>query len=186
MELSRREKDQWLDEKDRREGKKSLFYFGKFILGYDLEEKPHRAVCDFIQNGGLKTMALLPRGTFKTTIVSQIYPVWLIVNNPNIRILLDSVVLRNSERNLGVIKNIFERNERLKYLYGVFMDKERWTQPEITVSKRTNYNLKEPTVGTASIDTTEVGPHWDVIIPDDLHNEDNSRDRKSTRLNSSH
>ena len=175
--LSRREKDHWLDEKDKREGLKSLYYFGKFILGFDLEEQPHREVCEFVQSTHPLTLMLLPRGSFKTTIISQIYPVWLMMKNPNVRILLDSVVLKNSERNLAVIKSILESNERLRYLFGDHVNAKKWTQNEITSKLRVNYKLRDPTIGTTSVDTAEIGTHWDYIIPDDLHNEDNSRNK---------
>lgn len=174
-------KREWLDKRDKEEGLKSLYYFGKFILGYQLEEKPHREMCDFVQYCVLvhkKGLQLVPRGTYKTTIVSQILPLWMIARDANIRILLDSVVLKNSERNLEVIKNMISRNERFCSLYGNYKDKDNWRAGEIIVSKRTNLSLKEPTVGTSSVDTIEVGPHWDLIIPDDLHNEKNTKTRE--------
>lgn len=177
IKMSRREKDQWLDEKDKREGRRSLYYFGKYILGFDLEENPHREVCDFVQNAGPLALALLPRGSYKTTIVSHIYPVWRLIDNPNIRILLDSVILRNSERNLDVIKNILEQNERLKYLFGDHYNSKKWTQSAITSKLRTMYRLKDPTIGTSSVENMEIGSHWDLIIPDDLHNEHNTKNR---------
>ena len=181
----RQKKREWLDERDKREGLKSLYYFGKFILGYDLEEKPHKEMCDFVQKCVLvhkKGLQLVPRGTFKTTIVSQILPLWMIAKDPNIRILLDSVVLKNSERNLEVIKNMIARHDRFISLYGNYKDKENWRTNEIIVSKRSNLSLKEPTIGTSSVDTIEVGPHWDLIIPDDLHNEKNTKNRDQIEI----
>lgn len=177
----RKEKQEMLDEYDRREGRKSLYYFGKFVLGFDLEENPHKEMCDFVQHCVLihkKGLQLVPRGTFKTTIVSQILPLWMIIRNPNIRILLDSVVLKNSERNLEVIKNLISSHDRFNSLFGNFKDKDQWRTGDIIVSKRTSLTLKEPTIGTSSVDTIEVGPHWDLIVPDDLHNEKNTKTRE--------
>lgn len=173
--MPRASRDEWLDEKDKRESKKSLFYFGKFILGYDLYINPHRDICDFVQSCGESGLLLLPRGSFKTTIVSQIYPLWLLINNPNIRILLDSEVLRNSERNLGVIKRTLQGHQRFIQLFGDMVQPNTWTNSEITIKGRTNLALKESTINTSSVDTVEVGPHYDVIIPDDLHSEKNSK-----------
>lgn len=171
------DRQELLDEKDRREGLKSLFYFGKFVLGYDLEVDPHKEICDFVQDveGNPKELLLLPRGIFKTTIVSQIYPVWLAVKDPNVRILLDSEVLKNSERNLRVVKETLAYNQRLRDLYGVLANAGDGNLNELTIRTRTNRKLKEPTFGTSSVDTVDVGPHWDFIICDDLHSEHNSK-----------
>lgn len=157
----------------------SLFYLAKFILGYkDMEPQPHVGICDFAetvafeakdplrpnQTGGLD---MEPRGVFKTTVFSQALPVLAILRNPNIRILLTSSVLPNSTDNLGVIKNHFEHNPRLRHLYGDFKG-DLWVTEEMTVSRRTRIDLKEPTVRAASVGKVQVGPHYDLIIADDL------------------
>jgi len=172
------QRDEWLDEKDRRESLSSLYYFGKFVLGYDLEKQPHLEVCDFIQDMVMeKGMLLLPRGSFKTTIVSQILPVWLALKNQNTRILLYSEVLKNSVRNLEVVKNLFTQNMRLRQLFGTLVGKDDGNQYSLTINTRKNYRLKEPTFGTASLETVDVGPHYDWILVDDLHSEKNTQNR---------
>ena len=177
--LSRDTAQAQLEELDRRGGQESLYYLAKFVLGYkDMQPQPHVEICRFAeqvafvpkdsarpnQSGGLD---MEPRGVFKTTVFSQALPVFLILQNPNIRILLTSSVLPNSTDNLGVVKRHFEHNQRLRHLFGDYVG-ELWVTEEMTVAKRTRMDLKEPTVRAASVGKIQVGPHYDVIIADDL------------------
>jgi len=173
--LSRAELQGQLEAADRKWGLESLYYFARFNLGYDaMQPWPHKEVCKFAEDvirNHTRGMDLEPRGAFKTSIFSQAIPAWLIVHDPDTRILLDSVVLQNSVDNLGVIKAHFEK-PRVKFLYGNFVG-QKWTTEEITVSKRTKTNLKEPTVRCASVEKIQVGPHYDWIIADDLVSKEN-------------
>lgn len=176
---NREERDAWLDEKDRRESAKSLFYFGKFVLGYDLEVEPHLAFCDFVQEETRpKILTLMPRGSFKTTVVSQIYPLWLAIRNPNVRILLYSESLKNSMRNLEVIQQTIQKNARFRHLYGELAGKDDGNQYALFIKTRTNWRLKEPTFGTGSLETVDNGQHWDYILCDDLHSEKNTTSKE--------
>lgn len=169
---------QRLIEVDRRSGRDSLYYFSKKILGYGrMEKKPHADVCDFIQavmDKHKRGLDLEPRGSFKTTQASQALPIWLLERDPNLRILLDSSVLQNSIDNLGVIKNHYMGNEKLRFLYGDDVG-DHWVTEEITVKRRTRMDLKEPSIRCASLERVQVGPHYDVIIADDLVTDLNSR-----------
>lgn len=176
--LSRKEKEALLDEFDRRKGLKDLFFFSKHIIGLDVVEQTHGEVCEFLSDRGKRLLLIMmPRGSFKTTISTQAYAAWRLAQDPNLRILLDSEVLQNSLNNLGVIKRIFEGHARFRSLFGDYTSK-LWTQDHITIGKRTKITLKEPSVTASSIETVQVGPHYDEIICDDLHSEKNSRTRE--------
>ncbi len=176
--LSRSQKVAWLNEYDRRQSLKSLFYFGKQVIGYDLVPDTHLETCEMLdEQTNRSLLLLLPRGSFKTSIASQLYVVRRLIENPNLRFLLDSEVLQNSQNNLGVIKRIFESHPRVRSIWGDFTSKV-WTQDYITVGKRTNFTLKEPSVTATSIDTVNIGTHYDEIICDDLHSEKNTKSRE--------
>lgn len=168
---------QALREFDREQGLRSTFYLGRRILGYQLDPQPHREICSFIDDKNKKSKLLLaPRGCFKTSIISQAYVTRRIIENPDIRILLDSVALTNSQDNLRVVRRSFEGNQKLRELYGEFHGKsDTWNDTEFVVCKRTNMRLAAPTVRAAGIDKIQIGPHYDLIIADDLHNKDNYR-----------
>lgn len=167
-----------LIEIDKRLGKESLYYFAKKILGYSkMERKPHGDVCEYAQsilNTHRFGLDLEPRGTFKTTQFSQALPIFALQQNPDLRILLDSSVLQNSIDNLRVIKSHYEGNEKLRFLYGDNVG-AYWVTEEITVKARKNPRLKEPSIRCASVDRVQVGPHYDIIIGDDLVTDLNCR-----------
>lgn len=167
-----------LETADKVGGRESLFYLAKNILGYrELVHNPHQQVCKFAEDvvfKDLNGLDLEPRGSFKTTVFSQALPIWLLIRNPDLRILLDSAVLQNSIDNLRVVKQHFEGGEKLRYLFGNFVG-EYWTTEEITVRTRKRRDLKEPSVRCASVERVQVGPHYDVIIADDLVSDENSK-----------
>jgi len=169
---------QQLIEYDREHGLNSTFYLGRRILGYNFDDRPHRGICKFVD--GVETtkkgILLDPRGCYKTSVVSQAFVTRRIIKNPNIRILLDSVALTNSVNNLKVVRGFFEAHVKLRELYGDFRSKDKaWNDGEFTVSKRTDLKLKEATVTASSIDKVQIGPHYDLIIADDLHNWENTQ-----------
>lgn len=168
-----------LEETERRCGRESLYYFNKKILGYDLmQRKPHEEVAKFIQQVAMtdkEGLILEPRGSFKTTQITQGFVVWLLACvDVNLRILLDSAVLQNSIDNLRVIKAHFEQNQKLRYLFGDMVG-SYWVTEELTVKTRTRTDLKEPSVRCASVERVQVGPHYDVIVCDDLVDKLNSK-----------
>jgi hypothetical protein len=106
--------------------------------------------------------------------MTQAYSVWKIIKNPNIRVLLDSVSMSNSEDNTKVIERHLESNEQLRFLYGDHSGKKVvWNNTEFFSAMRTNISLKEPTVRAAAQGKVQIGPHYDLIIPDDEHDKDN-------------
>lgn len=113
--------------------------------------------------------------THNTTIVSCNWVIQRILENPNIRILLTNEKEENAKKFLSIIRNHFENNQMLRYIYGDFVSKQtKWTEYEFTVSNRTKY-LKEPTVMIGSIDKSSVSLHTDLIIEDDLQSRLNTQ-----------
>ena len=162
----------------------SLFYFDKLILGYkDMDESVHLQLGEFVNKRYLDPidegkskpfkLVLLPRGSFKSSVVTIGYTVQSIVKNPNIRILIANEKLDNAKTFLSEIKGHFESNEILRNFYGDFISKFGWREDSIIVSKRTK-NLKEPTVSCAGVEVVKVGMHYDLIIMDDLVSDQNS------------
>lgn len=183
-----------LNEAIKSEISKSLYWFDKIALGYDkMELHAHWQLCEFIEgrysdnkerSGNRFKLVLMPRNSFKTSVVTVGYPIKKIVENPNIRILIANATFDNAKKFLSEIKGHFEKNEILRALYGDFVSKDSWTKEEITISQRTK-NLKEPTISTAGIGVGTTGMHYDLIILDDLVNEKNitSRDMMEQVIN---
>ncbi len=154
-----------------------FFYFSKRILNYDFDEQPHRESCNYISDPNKPyKIFLAPRGSFKTSQISQAYPTWRIIKDPEIRILLDSVSLPNSEGNTRVIERHLEHNKRLRFLYGDHSGKKaKWNDGEFISALRKRIDLKESTVTASAQGKIQIGPHYGLIVGDDEHDKDNFR-----------
>lgn len=185
-----------------------LFYLAKHILHYDLlEEAVHEDVCKYAESlylahpsdwvqpeetqgtgledqfhqGNTSLLLLLPRGTFKTSLVTIAYAIQRTLHDPNVRILLDSETFSKSKAFLAEIKGHMESNEEFreifKVIHGVYPNEGRkkellWSDSQINLACR-NKPRKEPTFSCAGIDVTKNGMHYDIAICDDLHSEQN-------------
>ena len=102
-----------------------LYDFNKDILGYDkIEEQPHRLMCDSVQYGSNRQLHLWPRGHFKTTVITIGYTLYLLAENPNLRIFIGNSVLANAKSFLREIKGHLKDNEKLKEIMGNTVNKD--------------------------------------------------------------
>ena len=133
----------------------------------------HKELADHIQLNGPKVGAEVPRGHYKTTICTEGYPIWRLINNPNDRILIGNAVIGNSIKYLGIIARHFETNQIFRWLFPeVIPDfgKTKWTQTEIVINRKEEW--REPSIQAIGVGGTAVGLHFPCIIKDDLVNED--------------
>ncbi len=169
----------------RRRGKKDLYFFARDILGYKLMvPHVHRPMCDFIMreiprgdNEQATKIDLEPRGSFKSTVGTVAYSLWLLINNQNITILITNEKLDKAKGFLKEIKGHITENEKFKLLYGeLSCDKkmgQRWSDVRIDIATRTKYGAA-PSIEASSVESSETGKHVDVIIADDLVGKSNS------------
>jgi predicted phage terminase large subunit-like protein len=149
---------------------KSLFFFAKFILGYDwLTPAIHLPLCRMISDyqTNLRVKVTLPRSWLKSTVCSISYPLWRAFKDPNIRILLTQNSMENAKAKLRAIRDHVTSNEWFKVLWPeVLPDKScRW-QSESLELKRTK-SAPEGTFEAAGRGTQVVGRHYHLIIEDD-------------------
>lgn len=164
-ELLATEKDQYLS---------SLYLFAKYCLGYhDLTEQTHLPIAEALQANTKRKLICVPRGCFKSTLSTIAYPMWLLLHNPNLRILIDSELYSNSKNFLREIKAQFETNKLVKRLFGDYKG-PMWNEGEVIVSKRTK-PLKEPSIACSGIGAGKTSQHYDVIIADDLSSYQNCK-----------
>ena len=153
----------------------SLYWFDKLLLGYDLYPHVHLELCEHIDNrfferkedvGKDNKLILMPRNSYKTSVVTIGLPIKTLCIDPDKRVLLVNEVLGNSIKYLGEITGHLETNQQLINFYGEFKGKN-WTQEEIIIAQRTK-KRKEPSISTAGLGINKVGMHYDLIILDDL------------------
>ena len=150
--------------------KKDLFYFAKEILGYDLQDF-HRDWCNALVKYP-HILLLSPRGSYKSTVVSISYPLWLLANDHNFRIFIRSGTDMLAKSFLREIKGHIEHNERFQYLFGKWQTETKHWQETSIIIPRSKY-MKEVSIAVAGIGTIAVSQHYDVIIDDDIVNRQN-------------
>ena len=156
-----------------------IYLWGYRDLGaFHTKEIEELAKFRYLTNYSVRKLYLWSRGFFKTSVIQEGHTGWLIVNNPNIRILLSSYSLEVAKKPLAAIRNQFMFNNEFRYFFREFCPKpnkdgkiEFGTTENITIPNRTK-NYKEPTLMAAGIGTNVTGLHFDVITPDDLVNRD--------------
>lgn len=188
-----------------------LYYLTKYILGYDkMETHVHEDLCQYTrpllptrppgeyefpeetgERKGLESqflrknnnlLLLMPRGTFKSSVITIGFSLQFILNDPDCRILIDSETYGKAKAFLTEVKGHLEMNDKyrqiFKVIHGVYPDEEKrrndllWTNTELNIACRKRWR-KEPTFSCAGIDVTKNGMHYDLIICDDLHSEKN-------------
>jgi len=161
-----------LTEHLREQYKQSLYFFTKQGLGYhDLQPATHKPICKVLEGPCKKKLIVVPRGCFKSTICSIAYPIWLLIKDPNHRILLDSELFTNSSRLLREIKGHVQE-KHLTELYGNW-EGPVWNDGEIIIKQRTKV-YKESSITCSGVEANKTGQHYSVIIADDLSSLDNS------------
>ena len=118
-----------------------------------------------------RKLVVMPRGTFKSTLGSVAYPIWRLLRDPNLTILLDSELYSNSKNFIREIKGHLE-SERMTNFFGNRVG-SKWDEGEVIIGSRTA-NRKEASITAGGIGTTKVGQHFDIIIGDDMNSPANS------------
>lgn len=152
--------------------KQSLFKTVKYLCNFkDVTQYTHGNIITALEATTKRKLIIAPRGSFKSSVGVTAYCIWLIINNPNIRIFISSETFVNAKNFLREIKAILQSREFLN-VFGDMVG-PRWSESEITVSTRTKI-IKEATVTIGSIGVIKVGAHFDVMLLDDLNSNNNS------------
>ena len=168
-------------ELDMREGKVNFYHFSKCVNGHSffdagrsLMDWHHEELCGQLQGmwesrfSRIKTQHYIEwcRGTLKSTVASEDFPMWCALNDPNIRVLIDSQLLKNAQSFLGAIKSKFE-DAFFKFLYGqMYNSRQGWSDEELYLKRTAGF--KEPTFTASGLDASKVSKHFDLIVADDL------------------
>ncbi len=151
---------------------KDFYFFAKQVLGYkDLDWGVHGQFIKVFESSAPRKLVVMPRGSFKSTLGSVGYPLWRLVRQPELAILLDSEIYTNSKNLLREIKQHVQ-SEKFIEIYGNIVGTP-WGESEILLTSR-KVNRKEASITVGGIETTKVGQHYDLIIGDDYNSPANS------------
>lgn len=156
-----------------------------YLLGYKQLGAFHDKEVDALsqirvldESSEIRNLWLWSRGFFKTTLITECHSVFLIINNPNIRMLLGSNTISISKDMLRNIRNHFMTNIAFRHFFSEFCPKpntvgkiEFGTSEDFTVACRT-IARKEPTMMVAGVGTNLTGLHFDYMKLDDLVTKD--------------
>ena len=151
-------------------GRENLYFFSRGILGLDwMVPQVHKTLCDFLSSPGLRKSIVLPRGFLKTTVCSTAYPIWRVIRDPDIRILITQNRSDNAEKILQSVRMVFEKNALFQTLYPEILPdyrKVRWSNRAAEVARKSGH--PEATFESAGVRTALTSRHYDVIIEDDI------------------
>jgi hypothetical protein len=165
----------------------NLFFFCKYVLGYkDIEVQPHWELVSFLtEHWGEDQIILLPRGTFKSTILTIGRTLWRLWDDPelaarypkmakfhdaNKRVLITGAEYENSKRFVAGIRDHIERNGTFKAICGDWdpHGARTWTTESLCLATRTALGQPQDSVTAASMLVTKVSQHYDEAVVDDL------------------
>lgn len=170
----------------------NLYFMSKVVLGYkELSPRLHQEFCEYIIDTRVQRRrgALIPRGHFKSTIVSKSYPIWRLVpiapellekfpeleewlpfHNPNHRIVIVGESAEVGAKNLKDIKWNLLHNQMLQWLFPEIIPPDTgatvWREDEILLPRSRSFD--ESSITTLGVGAKTTGKHWDIIIYDDL------------------
>lgn len=149
-----------------------FYFFSKINLGYkDLDKDAHDEPVRVLESKATRKIIVEPRGTFKSSLAVVAYPIWRLLKDPNLTILIDSEIYSNSKNFLREIKGHLKSDWFIK-CYGD-LEGPKWDEGEIIIKTRTR-NRKEASITVGGIGTVKVGQHYDLIIGDDYNSPRNS------------
>ena len=151
---------------------KSLFFFAQHAMGFDdLYEPLHGWLADQVSDEKIdRLLVLIPRGHFKTTIISICYPVWLLCRNPNERVILASALGDKAEENLAEIIHRVDR-PMFQTLFGSTLGhSSSWPirRADQVSIQRTDGSTTGSSIRCLGVDSAEVGRHCSVMVIDDM------------------
>lgn len=179
-------------------GDADFFFFLTEIIGFGTNPSPkgpritedQHELANFLQSIYEKHKAgknaewlheiLTPRDTLKSTVL-QGFALWIIVKEPDIRILFYGEVHEQAQKRMAVLKNVITSNKTFRDCYGNLdgsADGRPWNEAMIITATRKNISIREGTIETAGLDVVINSRHFDWIFPDDLHSEKNSKTRE--------
>lgn len=150
------------------------YYLATIILGYTkLRPATHGPLCTFLDTcTARRRMEQMPRSHFKTTITTICHRIKDVLNDPTLRILIVGNTGLNAQGHLLKIKNHFENNGLLRWLY----PERFWDDPKTQAIEWSKIRLYfpnkaphgEPTFDTIGGRGAVVSRHFDIINADDL------------------
>ena len=167
----------------RRVCKESLYHFVELIIMHAIrndKDHPrlplqpfHKDVLTFCQDTSIKRKGILmPRYFLKSTTITCSMPLWLWINNPEIKSMIVTETHKKAEDSLNFVKGQLERNELLRYIYPECMVDDSWKRQHrwssIALDLPSRGITKDPSIQVLGVGNAAQGIHVDHIFLDDI------------------
>lgn len=130
----------------------------------------------------------IPRGTLKSSVLTIGFTIQWLLNFPEDRVLIDSEVFDKSKGFLAEIKGHYQDTTMLRRVYYTLYKRypdekktqfntdgtEVWSTEKVVLTCRSR-NRKEASIECSGIGVSKNGMHYDLVIMDDLHSEQNTK-----------
>lgn len=144
--------------------------FIKDVLGYELEWF-HQEWLAF-QLANRSSLILAPRGHGKSTICTICFPVWKLLRDPELKVLIVSNTQAQACSFLREIRGHLESNPWVRANFGELPGRP-WSEDELNLRIRRSVS-KEANFSAMGVLGPVISKHYDIIILDDIVDEDNA------------
>lgn len=163
----------------RQAGFVNLWFFGKIIAGFsgpfsEWTDHLHMDMANYRQSlldDGCRGAMFIPRGHFKTSVVTEAGGAWEILRNPELRMRITHAIADTAQGFLATIKTIYDSNEFFAWLYPEYVHKQakphRWNDTELVLPNRRK-KYREANVEYGGVGGASEGHHYDLHIIDDM------------------
>jgi len=158
----------------------NLWFFGKYVAGYSgpfdlLNDDLHVEMCNFRQRllePGCRGGMFIPRGHYKSTIVTELGTAWELLRSPWLRIRITNAIADKAQDFLKSVKAMFESNDMMKWLFPEFCytkGQEGWNDTVLTLPMQVRgKKYREASVEYGGVGGASEGHHYDLHIVDDM------------------
>lgn len=150
----------------------SLIPAGVYGVDWDGERRNDEVHVTRKASSSRRQLILLPRGSYKTTLLLECLPLWILTKRPSASIVIAAQDEDYASRSMRAIDDHVCGNKVFRYLYGEWeKGSPKWGKLEKVISTRGVIGSKEPSLWVATPQTWKPGPHPDYAILDDLVSE---------------
>jgi hypothetical protein len=164
----------------REAGYVSLWFFLKYIAGYSgpfdlLNDDLHVEMCNFRQDllkPGSRGALFLPRGHYKSTIITEGATGWELLRSPWLRVRITNAIADKAQDFLKTVKAMFETNDLIRELYPEYVpqrSQEAWNDTVLTLHRSVRgKTYREGSVEYGGVGGASEGHHYDLHVVDDM------------------
>lgn len=161
----------------------NLWFFLKHIASYSgpfesLNDTLHVDMCNYRQSllaEGSRGAMFIPRGHYKTTVVTEGGSGWELLRDPDIKIRISNAIADFAADFKGTVRDIFYRNDLMKWLYGqsdidgeswIPESEEYWNKSTMIMPNRRRHR-RENSVASGGVTGAAESQHYDLHVVDD-------------------